>query len=179
MVHRLDMNTSGLMVVGLTPESQRFLSQEFEARRVSKRYIALLDGVVEPSEGVISLPLRLDVDRRPFQIVDFIHGKRALTQYRVLARSSASTRIEFSPLTGRTHQLRVHAAVPPHRYAHDPARPADASAGGLGCPIRGDMLYGDAATAPRLMLHASYLAFRSPETLEQVEFFRTDALGDP
>ena len=100
--------------------------------------------MVEKDEGEIRLPLRLDLDRRPMQVVDYAHGKEAVTRYRVLARSSGATRVEFAPLTGRTHQLRVHAA---HQS-------------GLNAPIKGDMLYGN--FSDRLYLHASFLKFNHP-----------------
>jgi len=98
----------------------------------------------------VSLPLRLDVDNRPYQIVDQERGRPARTGWRVLARGDDWTRVRFAPHTGRTHQLRVHAAA------------------GLDCPIRGDHLYGDATTAPRLLLHATFLSFPHPATEEMV-----------
>ncbi len=103
MVHRLDMDTSGLLVVALTPDAQRELSPAFEARRVDKSYLALLDGLVAEDLGTISLPMRLDVDRRPYQIVDFVHGREAVSRYQVLAGAEGSTRVRFDPITGRTH----------------------------------------------------------------------------
>lgn len=168
MVHRLDMDTSGLLVVALTPEAQRELSRAFEARRVDKTYVALLDGLVADDRGTISLPMRLDVDRRPYQIVDFIHGREAVSRFEVLDRADGSTRVRFEPITGRTHQLRVHAATPPTAFASDPARRGDQSAGGLGCPIRGDPLYGVRRGENRLMLHAATLEFPHPESGERV-----------
>jgi tRNA pseudouridine32 synthase/23S rRNA pseudouridine746 synthase len=144
MVHRLDMDTSGLLIVATTPPAQAFLSREFEERRVEKRYTALCDGVVRDDAGIIDLPLRMDVENRPYQIVDAASGKSAVTRYRVLSREVDRTRVLFEPITGRTHQLRVHAAK------------------GLGCPILGDVLYGDEDSAPRLMLHAGWLRFREP-----------------
>jgi len=150
VVHRLDMDTSGLMVVALDAPSQRELSRQFEARTVEKRYVALLTGRVgEPGdEGVIELPMRLDVDRRPHQIVDHEQGKPSETAWRIVGHDREGgiecTRVEFVPRTGRSHQLRVHAAA------------------GLGAPILGDVLYGDGASAPRLMLHATALGFDAP-----------------
>lgn len=169
IVHRLDMDTSGLMVLGLNEATQRALSAQFEARTVSKRYVALVDGVVEQREsGVIELPLRLDPAHRPYQVVDALLGRPAVTAWRVLARETDRTRIEFDPLTGRTHQLRVHAAT-------------SAQAGGLGHAIIGDVLYGTGyrgpgehgalgrpAPAQRLMLHASVLEFNDPESARRV-----------
>ncbi|MCC6661046.1 MAG: RluA family pseudouridine synthase [Phycisphaerales bacterium] len=147
IVHRLDMETSGLMVLGLTTGAQRELSRQFESRDVEKSYTALVRGSPGRDEGEISLPLRADVSHRPFQVVDRIHGRAAVTRYRVLVRETDRTRIWFLPVTGRTHQLRVHAA---------------AAGGGLGCPIIGDVLYGDGRPGDRLMLHASGLSFRPP-----------------
>lgn len=161
-VHRLDMATSGLIVLALDPGAHRDLSRQFEERRVSKRYLAVLAGDVPADTGEIHLPMRLDVDRRPHQIVDFVHGKPAHTRYRVLERrqtpQGSRTSVEFEPITGRSHQLRVHAAE------------------GLRAPILGDSLYGDAASAPRLMLHAWWLEFEAPG-LGGRTAFRSDAPG--
>lgn len=160
IVHRLDMETSGLMVLGLDEEAQRDLSRQFEERVVEKQYTALLSGeatpgtrdlVGEADSGEISLPLRADIERRPIQIVDHVHGREAVTRWRVLARETDRVRVLFEPLTGRTHQLRVHAAA------------------GLGRPIIGDLLYGG-EQAERLMLHASRLSFLEPGTRTRVEF---------
>ena len=157
-VHRLDMATSGLMVVALTVAAHRALSMQFEARRVEKTYIALLNGVPSLNGGVIELPLRLDVENRPVQIHDPIHGRPCCTTWRALAFEGARTRVEFTPLTGRTHQLRVHAAL------------------GIGYPIVGDRLYGSYGSitpATRLMLHANWLAFAHPTTGARCEFAST------
>jgi tRNA pseudouridine32 synthase/23S rRNA pseudouridine746 synthase len=160
IVHRLDMETSGLMVLGLTPEAQRSLSKQFEARTVAKRYAAILDGWLAFDAGEIALPLRADLDRRPIQIVDHELGKPALTRYRVVERgvwhARECTRVELEPLTGRTHQLRVHAAHPD----------------GLDAPILGDSLYGDPHAADRLLLHATRLAFDDPATGERIDLDR-------
>jgi tRNA pseudouridine32 synthase/23S rRNA pseudouridine746 synthase len=155
MVHRLDTDTSGLLLVALDPDAQRALSMQFEARTVAKAYAAVLDGLVSQDEGQIDLPLRLDPGNRPFQLVDFHYGRPALTRFRVLERSAGRTRVQFNPVTGRTHQLRVHAAHP----------------GGLNAPILGDVLYHPRgrASGPRLLLHASYLAFNDPDTDRRVE----------
>jgi tRNA pseudouridine32 synthase/23S rRNA pseudouridine746 synthase len=150
IVHRLDMETSGLLVLGLDEDAQRDLSGQFERRTTDKRYTAILEGSVVQDVGDITLPIRLDVDRRPFQIVDHVQGREAVTRYRVLSREIDRTRVEFTPLTGRTHQLRVHAAA------------------GLACPIVGDVLYGR-DSGERLMLHASWLAFVDPGTGRRVE----------
>jgi len=144
-VHRLDMDTSGLLVVALNRSSHRHLSRQFQTRRISKRYIALLDGRLHAERGTIRLPFRLDIDNRPYQIYDEVHGKLGITHWERLAIEGAVTRIAFEPLTGRTHQLRVHAA-------HER---------GLGIPIVGDPLYGRGGPE-RLMLHASELSFEHP-----------------
>jgi tRNA pseudouridine32 synthase/23S rRNA pseudouridine746 synthase len=145
-VHRLDMATSGLMLVAVTAAAHRQLSRQFETRQVRKRYIALLDGIVAGRQGEIRLPFRLDPDNRPCQIHDPIHGKMGITSWRCLAVEGQRTRIEFTPVTGRTHQLRVHAA---HHL-------------GLGTPIVGDRLYGRGEEGERMLLHASFLALSHP-----------------
>jgi len=113
MVHRLDMDTSGVLLVGLDPRSQRELSAQFERREVHKEYVAVLAGRVEADEGEIDVPIRLDVDRRPYQIADFVQGKPSQTRYTVECRERGTTRVRFEPLTGRSHQIRVHAALAP------------------------------------------------------------------
>lgn len=171
VVHRLDMETSGLMVLARDPDAHRHLSRQFEARAVTKAYEAVLMGEVVGDSGTISLPMRPDIDRRPWQMVDWEHGREAVTRWRVMKREPATTstvagseegagtvgprtRVQFEPITGRTHQLRVHAA-----YAKAPG-----GKGGLGCPIVGDTLYGDGyASSPRMLLHAKLLAFIDPE----------------
>ena len=145
-VHRLDMATSGLMIVAVTAEAHRQLSRQFETRQVRKRYTALLDGIVAATAGEIRLPFRLDLANRPYQIHDPIHGKMGITSWRRLAIEGSRTRVEFTPVTGRTHQLRVHAA---HRL-------------GLGIPIVGDRLYGRGDEEERIQLHASFLALSRP-----------------
>jgi tRNA pseudouridine32 synthase / 23S rRNA pseudouridine746 synthase len=155
VVHRLDMETSGLMVLGLDEDAQRDLSRQFETRRVEKAYIALLgDGPPLADQGEINLPLRPDLENRPIQIVDSIHGREATTRWRLLATEVDRLRIRFEPLTGRTHQLRVHAAI------------------GLGRPIVGDALY-RGEPAERLMLHAAELSFCEPGSRRRVEFVST------
>lgn len=149
MVHRLDMDTSGLMVVALTPGAQRALSGQFERRETHKRYVALLDGIVaHADEGEVDAPLRLDVSRRPFQVYDWLHGREAVTRWRVLSFEVDRTRVALWPLTGRTHQLRVHAALLPPI--------------GIGRAIVGDPLYGRRLSGERLMLHAGELGFSDP-----------------
>ncbi len=151
LVHRLDMSTSGLLLVAKSEEIYKNLQMQFIQRRIKKSYIALLAGIVENDEGDISLPLRVDLDDRPRQIVCYEHGKNAFTKYKVLTRENGKTRIQFFPITGRTHQLRVHAAHPL----------------GLHCPIVGDDLYGTLQN--RLHLHAQYLQFKHPVTKEVLE----------
>lgn len=146
LVHRLDMHTSGLLLIGKTKEAHAALQQMFERHQIRKTYIAVLDGVVRQDEGMIRLPLRPDLEHRPMQMVDPVYGKPAVTRYRVLSRDGETTRIAFFPQTGRTHQLRVHAAHPE----------------GLGCPIHGDQLYG--RPADRLYLHAEQVQFVHPVT---------------
>lgn len=151
VVHRLDMETSGLMVVALDAATQRALSMQFEERRVEKAYIALVEGMVGGDEGTIDLPLRADIEHRPVQVVDHQLGRAAVTRWRVLSREVDRTRVRFEPVTGRTHQIRVHAAA------------------GLRHPIVGDGLYGSGG-AERLMLHAGFLAFVDPGKGRRVEF---------
>jgi tRNA pseudouridine32 synthase/23S rRNA pseudouridine746 synthase len=149
-VHRLDMETSGLILLALDPDAHRALSMQFEQRTVEKTYIGVVQGSPARDEGRIDLRQRLDVDNRPRQILDETHGKRAVTRYRVLARNEDHARVEFNPITGRTHQIRLAAAAPePH---------------GLACPLRGDSLYADTQDAPRLLLHATRLTFTDPDS---------------
>ena len=157
IVHRLDMATSGLLLAAKTKEAHQNLQAQFKNRTIQKRYIALLEGEVPQDEGEIRLPLCPDPLDRPRQIVSEEFGKPALTHYRVLERTSGKTLIAFYPQTGRTHQLRVHAAHPQ----------------GLHCPILGDELYG--RKAERLYLHAEYLAFTHPITSERIEIQKSPA----
>jgi tRNA pseudouridine32 synthase/23S rRNA pseudouridine746 synthase len=152
LVHRLDMSTSGLLLIAKSEEIYKHLQSQFIRRVVKKSYIALLDGIVNETEGAISLPLRVDLEDRPKQLVCYEHGKNAFTKYKVLAYENGKTRIQFFPITGRTHQLRVHAA---HQL-------------GLNCPIVGDDLYG--TKGERLCLHAQWIQFKHPITKELVEF---------
>lgn len=157
IVHRLDMATSGLLLAAKTKEAHQNLQAQFKNRTIQKRYIALLEGEVPQDEGEIRLPLCPDPLDRPRQIVSEEFGKPALTHYRVLERTSGKTLIAFYPQTGRTHQLRVHAAHPQ----------------GLHCPILDDKLYG--RKAERLYLHAEYLAFTHPITSERIEIQKSPA----
>ncbi|MBM4108772.1 MAG: RluA family pseudouridine synthase [Phycisphaerae bacterium] len=161
VVHRLDWETSGLLVFGLTPDAQRALSRQFERRQVEKAYVALVEGRVAPDAGLIEAPIRLDVEHRPRRVVDHALGQTSTTRFRVLAREVDRTRLLLEPVTGRTHQLRVHLSAPPE-------------SGGLGHAIQGDVLYGSEASRrgefPRLMLHAFRLSFLEPGTGRRVAF---------
>lgn len=152
IVHRLDMSTSGLMVLALTSEVYQKLQQQFIKRKVNKRYVAVLDGEVQGNSGSVELPLRVDLEDRPRQMVCYEHGKHALTTWEKITVKNGKTRVHFYPHTGRTHQLRVHAA----------------HSKGLNAPIIGDDLYGK--KAKRLHLHAAYLEFTHPATRERVSF---------
>lgn len=155
IVHRLDMATSGIVVMGRGPCSQRTLSILFQERKVAKRYQALVDGCwAAAAEGEIDLPLIADWPNRPRQKVDRIGGRPSLTRYRVIETDASRevTRIELAPITGRSHQLRVHMASAGH-------------------PILGDDLYGteqSRAKAYRLMLHASFIEFPHPDSGEPI-----------
>jgi len=159
IVHRLDMATSGLMVMARNPAAQRELSKAFAAREVAKRYIAVVAGRLEaPPEGwgIIDLPIAVDWPRRPLRIVDPVHGKPSLTRWRVLecGATGRDTRVELEPVTGRSHQLRVHLRE-------------------LGHPILGDALYAPPevqARAGRLLLHACSLRFAHPLTGDALAF---------
>ncbi len=154
-VHRLDMDTSGLLVMAFTKEAHRKLSMAFENRAVHKEYEALLEGVITEERGIIDLPMRLDVDNRPYQIIDHEKGKKAITRWERIGITVADgrklTRVRFYPETGRTHQLRVHSAA-------------------IGHPIAGDRLYGSRKEGERLMLHASSITFIHPLTGNEVHF---------
>lgn len=154
-VHRLDMDTSGLLLCALDEGTQKELSAQFERREVEKQYLALVEGQVAQEIGVLDAPMRLDPDNRPYQVVDREQGRPAETAYRVLAYEPGCTRLELEPRTGRTHQLRVHCAY--------------RGPGGLGHPILGDVLYGDVASAPRLMLHAWRLRLADPATGRRID----------
>lgn len=146
IVHRLDMSTSGILLIAKTREAYHNLQAQFIKRTVKKRYVALLEGNVEQNEGKINLPLRVDLEDRPRQLVCHEHGKPAQTLWNVVERNGNTTRVHFYPITGRTHQLRVHAS---HTL-------------GLNAPIVGDDLYG--TKADRLHLHAEQIEFTHPAT---------------
>lgn len=150
VVHRLDMSTSGLMVVAKTKEVHQALQKQFNDHTIQKRYVALLQGELATESGTICLPICPDVEHRPCQMVSEKYGKYALTEYEVIGRKEGKTRVYFYPKTGRTHQLRLHAA----------------HAQGLGMPIVGDELYGK--KADRLYLQAQRIEFVHPVTGEQV-----------
>lgn len=152
IVHRLDMSTSGCLVLTKTEQAYRFLQRQFVKRRVQKRYVALLEGTVSENEGLIELPLRVDLEDRPRQLVCYEHGSPAKTHFKVVERRENRTLVHFFPITGRTHQLRVHSA---HQL-------------GLGAPIVGDDLYGTIDS--RLHLHAEFLEFQHPVTKRIVKF---------
>ena len=151
LVHRLDMSTSGILLAAKTKLMHQRLQRQFVLRKVKKTYMAILDGTPKDALGEIKLPLRVDLDDRPRQLVCYEHGSFAHTSYEVLSSENGQTRILFYPHTGRTHQLRVHAA---HHL-------------GLNCPIKGDDLYGK--KAERLHLHAASLGFYHPHTNEWME----------
>lgn len=148
LVHRIDMSTSGILLVAKNKDAHQYLQDQFIRKTVKKRYVALLDGELEKDRGIIELPLRLDIEDRPRQLVCFEHGKHAKTNWKVKERRKEQTLVYFYPVTGRTHQLRVHAA---HQL-------------GLGTPIVGDDLYGQKAN--RLHLHAESIEFKHPTTRE-------------
>jgi len=152
LIHRLDMSTSGLLIIAKDLKSHNFLQQQFIKRKVKKTYTALLDGYLKDTQGTIDLPLQQDVLDRPRQKVDFETGKSARTEWKVLERRKGMTRIEMIPITGRTHQLRVHCA----------------HIKGLGMPIKGDDLYGK--VKDRLYLHATTLGIKHPITKEDMLF---------
>ena len=152
IIHRLDMSTSGLLILALTAESNKHIQKQFIDRTVEKRYTALLDGEINGESGDISLPLRGDITDRPRQLVCHKHGRNAETHWQVVSTNNGKTKVHLYPKTGRTHQLRVHCASPL----------------GLGVPIRGDDLYG--YKRERLHLHAGYLKLIHPTTGEWMEF---------
>ena len=154
MVHRLDRDTSGLMVVARTLEAYHSLQQQFACRTAAKRYEAVLDGVPALQQGTISLPLMPDITDRPRQRVDMEHGKPSVTTYRVVSTQNHRTLVWLFPHTGRTHQLRVHCAHPL----------------GLATPILGDSLYGRGTAAPRMYLNAAELEITHPVTGRRMQW---------
>jgi tRNA pseudouridine32 synthase/23S rRNA pseudouridine746 synthase len=152
IIHRLDMPTSGLLVVAKTKEVHKHIQKQFLNRKVNKRYTALLSREIEQQQGEINLPLRMNIEDRPRQMVCFEFGKKAVTKFEVIEKKNGKTKIHFYPLTGRTHQLRMHSA---HEL-------------GLNAPIVGDDLYGN--TADRLYLHAAFLEFTHPISNQRMTF---------
>ena len=155
VVHRLDMATSGVLLFAKNQDVHKALQAMFESRQVKKQYVAILDGIVEHDCGMIDLPLILNPDDRPRQIVSRTYGKQSITRYEVIGRGEGKTRIHFYPITGRTHQLRVHASHPD----------------GLNAPIVGDTLYGTHAS--RLYLHAQRVEFIHPMTQQEIKITTT------
>lgn len=151
IVHRLDMDTSGVLLFAKDKDTHKAMQSIFKNRNIQKRYIAIIDGEINAPQGTISLPLTLNPNERPFQIVSFSHGKPAITKYETIECKNGKTRIAFYPLTGRTHQLRVHSAHPE----------------GLNAPIVGDTLYG--THSDRLYLHAESITFTHPITGKPIE----------
>ncbi len=151
LVHRLDCDTSGVMIFARDKVAQGFLGQEFEKRRAKKSYVARVWGEMADERGRVDLPLCADWPNRPKQMVDHVNGRQAVTDWEVIARGAGETRVRMFPLTGRSHQLRVHMAE-------------------LGHPILGDPIYasGAAQAFPRLMLHAETLGLHHPETKDWV-----------
>jgi len=146
LVHRLDRDTSGVMIFALTPHAQRHLGLQFEKRQTKKTYVARVWGQLTPKTGHVDLPLIVDWPNRPLQMVDHEHGKAAHTEWRVVRHEDQTTRLRLMPKTGRSHQLRVHMKA-------------------LGHPILGDPFYatGEARNFPRLMLHSENLRLRHPD----------------
>ena len=166
-VHRLDMETSGLMILAFTKDAHRNLCRQFEEGLVQKKYVALLDGILAkkeiPQSGTMELFFRLDIENRPHQIWDSVYGKKAITEWKILdvekylsplGNRKDVTRVLFIPHTGRTHQLRL----------------ASADSHGFGVPIIGDTLYGHCEPNERLMLHSCYIKFTHPSTGKIMEF---------
>ncbi len=150
LVHRLDMATSGVLLAAKDPETHKALQQQFIKRTTQKCYLAILDGIIEKDSGTIDLPLRTDINNRPQQLVCYEHGKSARTHWKVIERKDGKTYIEFYPITGRTHQLRVHAA----------------HAQGLNTAIVGDELYGK--SSDRLYLHSYWLKIIHPHSQKEI-----------
>ena len=147
LVHRLDRDTSGVMVFAMTPHAQRHLGLQFERRKTRKTYVARVSGVVEGDSGTIDLPMIVDWPNRPLQKIDHETGKQAITEWKVAKRGVDETRMRLHPLTGRSHQLRVHMKA-------------------LGHPILGDPFYAEGPARddpPRMMLHAEELRLRHPD----------------
>ena len=156
IVHRLDMSTSGLLVVAKNKIAHKILQSQFIHKTVKKQYVAIIDGIITTKKGTVDIPLRVDINDRPRQLVCFEHGKPALTSWEVVERAKHRTRMHLFPVTGRTHQLRVHMAHPL----------------GLNTPIVGDDLYGTKDT--RLHLHAAKIEFTHPTSKEKMSFYKKE-----
>lgn len=157
IVHRLDRDTSGLIVMGRDADSHRELSRQFQDREVSKTYEAVVGGIMAIDQGTIDAPIRKDMDNPPRQLIDDVHGRPSVTDWRVLERKSDATRVQLHPLTGRSHQLRLHLLS-------------------IGHPILGDDLYAPEslrAAASRLLLHATVLCLHHPTTGRELIFEST------
>lgn len=155
IVHRLDMDTSGIMVLARDADSHRHISRQFQERQTQKTYHAVCAGLPCETSGKVNLPMRCDWEHRPRQMIDFKQGKGATTLWRVQQQADNCFLVELTPITGRSHQLRLHMKS-------------------LGHPILGDNLYADPISlkqAPRLMLHASQLSFQHPNSLQTLEFY--------
>ena len=153
LVHRLDRDTSGVMVFALTPHAQRHLGLQFEKRQAKKSYVARLQGRLEPRSGTVDLPLIVDWENRPRQMVDHANGRAAVTDWRVLRHDGDTTRVRLGPKTGRSHQLRVHMLS-------------------LGHAILGDPLYAEGAARDysRMMLHSEELRIKHPDGGQSLKF---------
>lgn len=161
IVHRLDCDTSGVMVMALTPESHRELNRQFREREVSKRYLALAYGHIEEDQGTVDLPLMKDWPNRPKQKVCFEYGKESITHWKVLSRHRYYSYVELTPVTGRSHQLRMHMKE-------------------IGHPLLGDRFYAPEpilGMAKRLQLHAYCLGFKHPMTKKVMEFVAPSSLS--
>jgi tRNA pseudouridine32 synthase/23S rRNA pseudouridine746 synthase len=152
IVHRLDQSTSGILLVAKNLETYIKLQKQFIQKTIQKRYVAILSNKIDGNEGFIDLPLRVDLDDRPRQLVCYEHGKTAQTRWKVIEKNEKTTKVYFYPITGRTHQLRVHAA---HSL-------------GLNASIVGDDLYG--IKENRLYLHAEKITFLHPKTKDKISF---------
>lgn len=154
IVHRLDKDTSGVLVMALNKRAHGRIGSQFEHRKTTKSYVARVAGLMEQDSGLVDLPLATDWDNKPRQRVDYENGRASQTEWSVMEREADVTRVRLHPLTGRTHQLRVHMKA-------------------IGHVILGDAFYGDEATlkaAPRLQLHAAELGFTHPTTNEFMTF---------
>ncbi len=149
VVHRLDCHTSGVMLMAIGKTAQVELSRQFHDRETEKEYIAVVQGIVAESDGIIDQPMRCDIDNRPRQIIDHVHGKQAITRWSKLSADDQTSRLLLRPITGRSHQLRVHCRFMQH-------------------PIVGDNLYGERRGDERMLLHAQTLTFTHPASGDEM-----------